>query len=46
MDFARHKSSQKNDFRFNIEAEIAGQAEKQAEIFVNFEVACNKYSIV
>ena len=27
-------------------AEIAGQGEKQAEVFVNFEVACNKYSIV
>ena len=34
---------------FNIddgEAEIAGKAERQAEIFVNFEIACNKYSIV
>ena len=34
---------------FNIDdggAEITGQAERQAEIFVNFEIACNKYSIV
>ena len=35
---------------FNIDdeggAEIAGQAERQAEIFVNFEIAYNKYSIV